>query len=364
MNLEGALAIALGLLLDAAMGDPRWNLHPVRILGSLAAKAEGAALVLSRRVISRCGPSRCGLGRPGEPAPAVSQLPELTAPSGPRVPRLVMAGALAWLAVCCISAGAALGFVFLARALHPAAAVMAEALVVWASIAPSDLARHAYRVARGLDRDRRACRAEPEEGRRAVAMIVGRKVEALDYSGVSRACVESVAESSVDGAAAPLFWAALFGPWAAFLYRAVNTMDSMFGHKDARYYSFGLVAARADDVANWLPARISAIVACLAAPLAGGSAGGALRSFLRYRNRHASPNAGQPESAYAGAFGLRLGGPVLYAEGLIDKPWMNPSGRDAEAADIRRAVRLMAVQTVLSAAVFAAAAAALRTFIG
>ncbi|MBU1080375.1 MAG: cobalamin biosynthesis protein, partial [Spirochaetes bacterium] len=206
--------------------------------------------------------------------------------------------------------------------------------------------------------------AEPVRGRAAVAMLVGRDVSALDRAAVARACVESVAESSVDGAAAPLFWAALLGPWAAFAYRAVNTMDSMFGHKDERYVDFGLAPARADDVANWLPARLSSIVACLLSPLAGGGAAAAFRSFLSWRLAHESPNAGHPESAYAGALGLRLGGPSRYAEGVIDKPWINPQGREAVASDIRRAVALMYAQTVLSAGAFLALGAALGTALG
>jgi adenosylcobinamide-phosphate synthase len=185
-------------------------------------------------------------------------------------------------------------------------------------------------------------------------MIVGRDVSVLDETGVARACIESVAESSIDGVAAPIFWAALLGPWAAFAYRSVNTMDSMFGHRNARYFSFGLVAARADDAANWLPARLSSLLACLVAPSAGGTIRGACTSFFHYRRSHASPNAGHPESAYAGAFGLRLGGPVSYPEGLTVKPWMNPGGRDAAIGDIKKAVRLMYVQTFASSMAFLA----------
>ena len=152
--------------------------------------------------------------------------------------------------------------------------------------------------------------------------------------------------------------------WAAFAYRAVNTMDSMFGHKDERYLHFGLVPARADDVANWLPARISSILACTLAPLVGGSASSAFHSFFRWRLAHESPNAGHPESAYAGALGLRLGGPSRYAEGVIDKPWINPTGGEARALDIARATRLMYAQTVLSAAAFVALRAAIALIAG
>jgi len=370
------IALAGGLVLDAIIGDPAVRWHPVRLLGRLAAITE----TTSRRLF------RC-------PAPAVSSVPaapkEVQAPLSanpapapaagsvhaalprPSVARSRLAGAAAWLFVTGTAAGSAWAVCAAMRAIHPLPGTAADILVVWASIAPADLAAHAARVRRALARDAAAktaaaatdapsAEAGPQRGRAAVSMLVGRDASELDASGVARACVESVAESSVDGAAAPLFWAALLGPWAAFAYRAVNTMDSMFGHKDERYLHFGLVPARADDAANWLPARVSSLLACAAAPLVGGNARDAFRSFFRWRLAHESPNAGHPESAYSGALGIRLGGPSRYAEGIIDKPWINPAGAEAVPGDISRAARLMYIQTILSAAAFAALAAFVR----
>lgn len=324
-------ALALGLALDAAIGDPSFAWHPVRLIGCLAARAEASARKLFAPSAGAC------------------------VPGGRRSRRLVAAGALAWSAVMAASIAAALLVERAAAAAHPALGLAAGALIVWASVAPRDLARHALRVKAALEADLAEGDAEPRRGRAAVAMLVGRDVSRLDYAGVARACVESVAESSVDGAAAPLFWALLLGPWAAFAYRAANTMDSMFGHKDGRYYSFGLVAARADDALNWVPARIAGLLACLGAPAVGGRVGLALRVYRRYRSAHESPNAGHPEAAYAGALGLRLGGPTAYAEGLIRKPWMLPEGRDAGPEDIGRALRLLALQLTLVSALPAAA---------
>lgn len=327
------LAVAFGLALDAAIGDPSFAWHPVRLIGGLAARAE----TLARRLFA-----------PGA-GPCV--------PGGRRSRRLVAAGALAWAAVMAASIAFALLLERAAAAAHPALGLAAGALIVWASVAPRDLARHALRVKAALEADLAEGAAEPRRGRAAVAMLVGREVSQLDYAGVARACVESVAESSVDGAAAPLFWALLLGPWAAFAYRAANTMDSMFGHKDGRYYSYGLVAARADDALNWAPARIAGFLACLAAPAAGGRAGLALRAYRRYRSAHEGPNAGHPEAAYAGALGLRLGGPTAYAEGVVDKPWMLPEGRDAGPEDIGRALRLLAWQSAFFLALLVVAVA-------
>ncbi|MBU0934485.1 MAG: cobalamin biosynthesis protein [Spirochaetes bacterium] len=183
-------------------------------------------------------------------------------------------------------------------------------------------------------------------------MIVGREVSKLDSTGCCRAAIESVAESSIDGAAAPLFWAAVLGPWGAFLYRAINTMDSLFGHKNERYRWFGFTAAKMDDFFNVIPARLSSLLAILLAPAVCGSSTKGLRIFKKERLHHASPNAGHPEAAYAGILGIRLGGPIRYAEGPLEKPWFNAAGNACEPADITRSVRLMFVQTGCSALLF------------
>lgn len=327
MILKAAAVLAGSLILDALIGDPAVPGHPVRVMGSLASRAETAF----RRLFGAPFP---GDGQRGYGA------------------RSRLAGVVTWISVVGASGAAAWGLEAAARAAHPILGLAADIIIVWASIAPSDLAAHAGRVRRALERDARDGDA-PIRGRRAVSRIVGRDVSVLDGPGVVRACIESVAESSIDGVAAPLFWAAAGGPAAAFVYRAINTMDSMFGHRSERYIDFGLVPARADDAANWIPARLSSLLACLLAPLAGGSIRTALRVFVKFRRAHESPNAGHPEAAYAGVLDLRLGGPSLYEEGLIAKPWINPEGGTAQTKDIRRAVLLMYAQTVLSAALFA-----------
>lgn len=326
-----SVAILGALVLDAIIGDPAVSWHPVRLLGRLAGLAETSA----RRMF------------------LVSDSANDFKSLGSSVTRARIAGAVTWLFVGVTAGGLAWLLCATAHGPHPIIGVAVDSAVVWASIAPADLAAHAKRVRRAL-----LGKDGLPAGRAAVSMLVGRDVSSLDEAGVARACVESVAESSIDGAAAPLFWAALLGPWAAFTYRAINTMDSMFGHKDEQYVHFGLVAAKTDDIANWLPARLSSVVACAVAPIVGGKAGRAFDSFRRWRLAHQSPNAGHPESAYAGALGLRLGGPSRYSEGVIDKPWINPDGAEATADDIRRAIVLMYAQTVLSAALFLATSAA------
>lgn len=317
-----AITIVISLCLDAIIGDPTLRWHPVRALGVFASHVEA----FTRRVLRGIGSNHIWQEK--------------------------LAGLTTWLVVMMVATISAISISSLGHALNHWVGIAMDAIIVWASIAPTDLARHALRVEHALKVDASSYATEPLRGREAVSMLVGRDVSALNAQGIARACIESIAESSIDGVAAPIFFGIMLCPWAAFAYRALNTMDSMFGHKNERYLHFGLVPARADDLANWLPARLSSITACLIAPLAGGSAVGACRSFIRWRSAHESPNSGHPESTYAGAFNLCLGGPTHYADGIVNKLWINPHGRDAEPADIKRALRLMYIQTIASLVTF------------
>ena len=171
------------------------------------------------------------------------------------------------------------------------------------------------------------------EGRSAVAMIVGRDVEALDEAGASRAAIESLAESFCDGIAAPLFWLLLLGLPGIWIYKAINTADSLIGHREEPWRDFGLAAARTDDLLNLIPARIAGPLICLAA-------GRGWRTMRRDARNHASPNAGWTEAAMAGALGLRLAGPVSYDGEVHAKLWIGDGRADAGAADISRALTL------------------------
>jgi adenosylcobinamide-phosphate synthase len=195
------------------------------------------------------------------------------------------------------------------------------------------------------------------EARKAVAMIVGRDPEQLDEAGVCRAAIESCAENFSDGVVAPLFWLALLGLPGLIAYKAINTADSMIGHHSERYESFGWAAARLDDLVNWIPARLSALLLALAAPIAGGSIGTVLRVVQRDASKHRSPNAGWPESAAAGALGLALAGPRRYAGHEVADPFLNAEAtRAAVPDDIGRALDLYTAACVIEATVYAALA--------
>lgn len=203
------------------------------------------------------------------------------------------------------------------------------ALVASSLIAARSLHDHVADVATAFDT------AGIEAARHSLSRIVGRQTADLDEPAMARAAIESLAENTSDGVTAPLFWGALFGLPGLFAYKAINTLDSMIGHRNARYEAFGKFAARLDDLANLIPARVTGILFALCA----GSVR-ATKVMLRDAGKHRSPNAGWPESAMAGALGVRLSGPRAYGEATSNEPWLNPGARDPSSADIRRALAL------------------------
>ena len=238
----------------------------------------------------------------------------------------------------CVSAGA-LGFAALG--------VLAASLP-----AQRSLARHVSAVADRLD-------AGLDEGRVAVAKIVGRNPAALDEAGVARAAIESLAENFSDGVVAPILWTALGGLTGGALYKAINTADSMIGHRDERYIAFGWAAARLDDLVNLPASRLAALWLILGALLTpGASARDAARAVHRNASQHRSPNAGWPEAAMAGALGLKLAGPRVYRDTLVDDAFMGEGRREAGAADIRQVLRLFTRACAIQVVTLAVAAVA------
>jgi adenosylcobinamide-phosphate synthase len=295
--------ILIAILLDQLLGDPRWLPHPVRIIGAACTGCER----LTRALLPPFAAGIC----------SVALILGLT-------------GATTW------------GMLAGATLLHPWLGSLVSILLLYTTIAPRDLVRHSTEVYTPL------AAGDLPEARRRVGMIVGRDTAALDEEGVARATVESVAESMVDGVTAPLFFAVLGGPMGAMLYKAINTMDSMFGYKNERYRAFGWAAARLDDLANFIPARISSLMIPAAAFLLRLDAKGALFILLRDRRKHASPNSGHTEAAVAGALGVQLGGPSPYFGRMVEKPTLGEAVRSIEPQDILRANRLMLLSSAIT----------------
>lgn len=221
--------------------------------------------------------------------------------------------------------------------LHPYLGVAVETIMTYQILAVKCLKVESMKVYQSLTKE------GIEEARKAVAMIVGRDTAVLDGTGVAKAAIETVAENTSDGVIAPMLYTALGGPVLGFLYKAVNTMDSMIGYKNEKYLNFGRTAAKSDDVCNYLPSRISAYLMIAAAYLGGSdfSGKGAYRIYKRDRRNHASPNSAQTESVCVGALGIQLAGDAVYFGKVVKKPHIGDDTRPVEYEDIRRANRLM-----------------------
>jgi len=211
--------------------------------------------------------------------------------------------------------------------------VAATATATWTCLGGTSLARTGLEMSRLLER------GDIEAARRLLPSLCGRDPARLDGAGLTRATLESVAENTSDAQVAPLLWATTGGVPAVLAYRGINTLDSMIGHRSPRYVRFGWAAARLDDLANYVAARATAALVVICAPVVGGSPSGAVRAWHRDAARHPSPNAGVVEAAFAGALGVRLGGPTQYQHELQIRPTLG-DGRPPVVADLRRAVGL------------------------
>jgi adenosylcobinamide-phosphate synthase len=298
-----ASAIAAALALDLVLGDPPWMPHPVRLIGCAVTSGEARL---------RTGEPRADLWRGALLAYAV----------------VIVTALAAWIAIAIASTAA--GWLGLAVAV----------LIAWTTLALHGLDRAAGEIEGALRCGR------DDLARAAMPALVGRDPFALDREAMVRATVESLAENSSDGVLAPLFFLFVGGPVLALAYKAINTLDSMIGYRDARHLYFGRAAARLDDAVNFVPARVTAL--CLAAAaLTLGRGGAALRACRADARRHASPNAGFPEATMAGALGIELGGDAIYAGEVEHRARLGRAERTAEVGDIATARRLMRIATAI-----------------
>lgn len=251
------------------------------------------------------------------------------------------AGVVLAVSVPFISFGLCALALWLAGLIHPAVRLVLAALICWQCLAARSLAQAGRQVERALDS------SDIDDARRAVARVVGRDTAALDRAGIIRAAVETVAENTCDGVIAPLFWLAVGGAPLGVFYKAVNTLDSMVGYKNARYLYFGRASARLDDAMNYLPARLSALLLIASAWICGFDAKNAWRIFKRDRYNHKSPNSAQSESVCAGALGIQLGGNAVYFGKRVKKPTIGDALRPCEPQDILCANRLMLCTAVM-----------------
>ncbi len=307
-----AMPLVIGFLLDALIGDPHSLPHPIRLIGRLISALEKLVR---------------------------SHFKDLTA-----------GGVFLALTVLVLSAGIPLVLLVLCYSANVWLGVFIESVMCFYMLAARSLYNESMKVYRAPD---------TEAARKAVSMIVGRDTASLDRSGIIRAAVETVAENTSDGVTAPIFYMAFFGAVGGFFYKAANTMDSMIGYKNEKYEKLGKFAARLDDVLNYIPSRLTALMMISASFLLGYDGKDAWKIWRRDRRKHASPNSAQTESVCAGALRVRLAGDAWYFGELHKKEYIGEDLRPIENEDIRRANKLMYVTSIIILLIFAALRAAI-----
>lgn len=308
------LALVLGFLLDLLIGDPHWLYHPIRLVGHL-----------------------------------ISGLEKLLRSVFPKTEKGELAGGIFLVVlVTGITTGISWGLLWLAGRIHPCVRFVLETIMCYQLLATKSLRDETMKVYAALKE------GSLPKARHAVSMVVGRDTEVLDDIGVTKAAVETVAENTSDGIIAPLLFLVIGGAPFGFFYKAVNTMDSMVGYKNETYLYFGRAAAKFDDVMNYIPARLSAVLMTAAAALCGMDGGNAWRIYKRDRYNHSSPNSAHTEAVAAGALHIQLAGNAYYFGKLYEKPTLGDADRPVEYEDIPRVNRLLYGTAILALVVFTA----------
>ena len=315
------LACIIGFLLDCIFVDPVWMYHPIRVIGNLISVLEkGLRKLLCSRI------------------PASEQEKKNR--------REVLAGGILWILTVSLSFLVPAVLLFAAEKVHPAVRFLLETFWCYQIFAARCLVGESRKVYQKLKED------DLPGARRAVSMIVGRDTENLTAEGVTKAAVETVAENTSDGVTAPLLFLLIGGAPLGFLYKAVNTMDSMLGYKNEKYLYFGRIPAKMDDVFNYIPARLTAWFMVAAAFLTGMDGKNAWKIYLRDKRKHASPNSAQSEAVCAGALDVQLAGDAVYFGKIYKKDYIGDAIRKIEPEDILRAGKLMYMTTILMMVVF------------
>lgn len=307
-----SLAVILGFILDMVLGDPHYSWHPVCIIGNFIAWCEKKI----RKIIKSSHRSE-----------------------------LVGGGVLVAIVVF-VSIVIPYGILYLAGHIHPLVRLTIETIFCYQLLATKSLKDESMKVYSALKE------GNLEKSRKAVAMIVGRDTNVLNEEGITKATVETVAENTSDGSIAPLFYMVIFGALGGFFYKAINTMDSMIGYKNDKYLYFGRVAAKLDDLVNYIPARLSAYLMILSSYLLSMNWRNAIRIYRRDRRNHASPNSAHTEAVVAGALDIQLAGDAVYFGKLYPKKTIGDKNRRIEIEDIEKANELLFLTAILGLVIF------------
>lgn len=308
MVISQLTALIIAFILDLCFGDPDFRFHPIRIIGNY--------ISLSEKVLRKIFPKT----KYGE----------------------TVAGGILVIKVLFVSFAVPFLILFFSYRLNRFFGIGVESVMCYFLLAARSLSDAALKVYKPLKI------GDTETARKNVSMIVGRDTESLDDVGITKAAVETVAENTSDGIAAPIIYMAIGGGVLGFMYKAVNTMDSMVGYKNDRYINFGKIAAKLDDIVNFIPSRISAYLMILSAYILGFDGKGAFKIHKRDCRRHASPNSAQTESVTAGSLGIQLAGDAYYFGKLYKKPFIGDKKRDIEYDDIKKSIKLMYLTSVIT----------------
>ena len=309
MIIAQSAAVSIGFVLDAIFGDPDFKLHPIRLIGYVIPFLEK----VMRRIFTKN--ERFG-------------------------------GAVMAICVLIICGGVPFAILFFAYRLNYFFGIAIESVICYFMLAAKSLKQAGMSVYKPLKN------GDVDGARKSVSMIVGRDTESLDDIGITKAAVETVAENTSDGVIAPLIYMAIGGGVLGCIYKAINTMDSMVGYKNDRYINFGRFAAKLDDIANYIPSRISAYLMIFASKIMGYNSRNAYRIFKRDSRNHASPNSAQTESVVAGALEIQLAGDAYYFGKLYKKPFIGDGIKPIKYDNIADSIKLMYMTSVISAVLF------------
>ncbi len=296
--------LTIGFILDLLIGDPDNPFHPVRGIGWIAAKLE----YLFRRFIKKS---------------------------------LKAAGLIVWIITILLTFSITYALVYLSTGINKYFGIFIEGIIIYFCISAKGLVTEGYKVIKHLiDND-------IEKARKQLSYIVGRDTQSLDKEGIIRAVIETIAENMSDGVIAPLLFAGIFGASGAMVYKAVNTMDSMFGYKNDRYMEFGYFPAKLDDVFNYVPARITGVLIIISSLLLGDDYKNSFKIYKRDRYNHTSPNSAHPEAAMAGALDIQLGGANYYFGKLVEKPVIGDKIKEIELYHVKKTARILYLSEVI-----------------
>lgn len=298
------MELTIGFILDLLIGDPNNPFHPVRGIGLLASKLE----TIFRKLLKNS---------------------------------LKIAGLIVWIITIILTFAITYGIIFVCMKINKYLGVIVQGIIIYFCISAKGLVVEGYKVIKYLNE------GNIEKSRKQLSYIVGRDTESLDSKGITRAVIETIAENMSDGVIAPILFAGIFGAAGSMAYKAVNTMDSMFGYKNEKYIKFGYFPAKLDDLFNYIPARVTGILIIISSFFLKRDYKNSFKIYKRDRYNHTSPNSAHPEAAMAGALDIQLGGANYYFGKIVEKPVIGDKIKEIEINDVKKTAEILYLSAVM-----------------